>query len=423
MVRWRASARKNLAISRRRLLIAGICAVAVGGLAGPTIARDHGRHRLASSVGINQTSSDRTASKAAKASAPNKAVATKGISVFRYGEHFASGSQYERYAYVIVDRGHARAAAALPGKALIYTSGADIANFNTGVTKARAASRGWLLRDSGGAVVESDDYDGMVLADVGDRSYQQEWLQNVLALLRSTRAEGVFIDDVMSDLRSWTKGRLYPAKYPDQPSWANAMASFLEAVGPTLEARGYYVLVNADGYLSGNPDSNNGSTTVAWWQRLAPNVNGLLNEYWVQNPTDFGQLRTVGPDWNQRWDAWQGLVSVAQRAGADFFGLTYGSPTDFRSMRFGRASFLLDWNGKGGSFAYDTHERADPYNPAWTAELGRPLRRKIQLAEGVWRRRFERAIVVVNATSAPVSVLVSGVRRTIDATDALIVST
>ena len=97
-------------------------------------------------------------------------------------------------------------------------------------------------------------------------------------------------------------------------------------------------------------------------------VGGFLDEYWQQNPNDLTQLRSVGTAWYQQWRGWQRLVSVAQRAGVDFFGLTYGTQDDLQAMRYGKGSFMLDWNGKGGAFIFET-EDGDPYNPAWVADL------------------------------------------------------
>jgi hypothetical protein len=73
---------------------------------------------------------------------------------------------------------------------------------------------------------------------------------------------------------------------------------------------------------------------------------------------------------------WQRVVSVAQRAGVDFLGLTYGTHDDLQAMRFGKGSFMLDWNGKGGAF-------------------------KVEVQTGVWQRRYERGLVVVNTTRRP----------------------
>ena len=347
-------------------------------------------------------------------------VARLGVGAFALGARFTSIRDYRRYSYVVVDRSHARAAAGLPGTSLVYMSGADIANFDTGVPRSQATANGWLLKDSAGAYLEAEDYEHVQLADVGSRSYQQAWLRNVLAFLKTSRVDGVFIDDVMSDIRSWSGRKDFPAKYPSQAAWESAMASFMAVVGPALRARGYYVLANADGYLHHDARSDDGSTTVAWWRRLAPSVSGLMTEYWIQNPNDVGQLRAGGPEWYNQWAGWQRLVSVAQRAKADFFGLTYGAAGDQQPMRFGRASFLLDWNHRSGAFIFDTTGAGDPYDPAWVADLGRPLQPKVEVAAGVWRRAFARGVVVVNSTSEPVSVAVDGIARTISPADALI---
>jgi hypothetical protein len=196
------------------------------------------------------------------------------------------------------------------------------------------------------------------------------------------------------------------------------MTSFVRTVGSALKAHGYYVLVSAGGRVRDAPGADGGQADASFWRTLAPYVCGLLNEYWLQNPNDNGQLRSVGGAWYQQWRGWERLVSVAQTAGVDFFGLTYGTSDDLQAMRFGRGSFLLDWNGRGGAFIYDTPD-GDPYNPAWATDLGRPLDRKAELAAGVWRRRYDRGSIIVNATPAPVTVNVDGAPRTIQATDAL----
>jgi hypothetical protein len=348
------------------------------------------------------------------------AAATKGVGIFGLGEKFSTRNDYGRYSYVVVDRSHGRAVAGIPGTSLVYMSGADIARFNTGVAHQRAEAKGWLLRDADGNLLEAADYEHVQLADVGNRAYQQEWLRNTLAFLRTTKVDGVFIDDVMADIRSWSGRKEFPAKYPSQAAWETAMASFMQAVGPTLKAKGYYVLANADGYIHHDTRSDNGSLTVNWWRRLAPSVSGLLTEYWVQNPNDYGQLRTEGSEWFNQWTGWQRLVSVAQRAGVDFFGFMYGASDDQRAMRYGKASFLLDWNRDGGAFVYTTTDGSNPYHAVWATDIGRPLRSKVQISPGVWRRAFARGVVVVNTTSQEVSVLVNGHRDTIGSADALI---
>lgn len=349
-----------------------------------------------------------------------RALPTKGIGVIRLGDGFSQASGYGRYAYVIVGRGDASKAARFHGTTLVYMAGMDVTGFNTGVSASEARAHHWLLRDADGNLLKEDGYDNFYLADVGSSAYQRAWLRNVLAFLRSTGIRGVFIDDVLADPSGWTVGHVFPAAYPDQPSWAAAMTSFVRAVGPVLKARGYYVLLNANGRVRDSSSENSGQYDARWWRQLAPYVSGLLTEYWQQNPIDVAQLRSVGVEWFQLWRGWERLVSVAQRAGVDFFGLTHGTRDDVQAMRFGKASFMLDWNGRGGAFIFDTD--GDPYNPVWGVDLGRPLRRKVELAPGVWRRRYERGLVVVNATTVPVTVYVHGAPRTIQQTDALFLS-
>lgn len=354
-------------------------------------------------------------------SARAQAKPLQGIGLFRLGSTYRTPEAYGRYAWVVVGRHRARSAARLPGRALVYMSGADVSQgFNTGVSYERALANGWLARDEAGQLVARAGYPGVFLADVGNAEYQREWLSSVLAFLRATKVDGVYVDDVIADARTWSVGGVAPARYPTQLDWEAAMLSFVNAVGPELRRRGYYVLLNAHKFVPGDQASNDGTLEVAWWRSLAPAVSGLLTEYWMQSPPEPAKLRSTGPRWDESWAGWQRLVAVAQRAGADFFGFTYGSSTDLRALRFGRGSFLLDWHGRGGAFVYQPTDGSDPPASAFE-DLGAPVRAKVRLAPGVWRRRFERGIVVVNATAAPVTARVAGVLREIGPVDALVV--
>ncbi len=346
--------------------------------------------------------------------------ATNGTGILIFDERLSTVPGYRRYGYAVVGRHNARLLGSVPGTSLVYMSGVDVpSSFNSGVPQAAARRKGWLLKDASGSVIHSDSYDHD-LGDVGSKSYQAAWLANVLKFAKKTKADGIFIDNVLADIKSWSTSRAYPTKYPSQAAWSEAMFSFVRAVGPPLKANGLQVVVNADGYVSDDPRSNDGSLTAAWWRKLAPYVTGLLVEYWMQNPIDFPQLRVVGSEWYEQWTGWQQLVSVAQVAGKDFFGVTYGPPTAGAAMRFARGSFMLDWDGRGGALFYQPFSDSGPLRGDSISNVGRPLGKKVQLSPGVWQRRFARAIVVVNATKDQVTVRVNGERRTIDAADGLI---
>jgi len=321
-----------------------------------------------------------------------------GLGILRIGNSYQSGSGYDRYGYVIVGPGDAAAAGALPGMSLVYQSGTNVATgWSSGVPQPTALANGWLLKDAGGAYLTNAGFPGMYVGDVGSSGYQQAWVTNVSALLSRNGNDGVFIDDVIGEIVGLTGGK-YPAKYPDQASWENAMASFIEYVGPALKSRGFYVLANANKYVSGDSGTDNGALVAQWWRRLGPSVSGLMSENWAQHPLDNTKLRGTGPDWWNNWDGWANLVSVAQSMGRDFVGLQYASSTNTRVMTYGKASFLLLWNGDGGAYMFNPDGSGDPWNPAWTTDIGTPSAARYQVGSG-WRRAYSGGTVLLNPST------------------------
>jgi hypothetical protein len=292
-------------------------------------------------------------------------------------------------------------------------------SWSTGVSFDEAIASGWLLRDSAGDLVKG--LNGSLLADIGSREYQRRFADNVLAFLRKNRDDGIFLDDVIADPSIQTNG-IYPAKYPTPAAWESAMVSFVATVGASLQAQKHEVVANAVKFISGDVRSDDGTFAREFGLRLAPHVTGLAFEYWLQNSLN-GTLRATGIRWTEYWPGWQGLVSAVQRAGVDFFGIMYGTSTDVRAMRFGRGCFLLAWNGRGGALAFHMTDRSDPHHPAWVKQLGSPVGRKIERADGVWQRRYELGSVAVNATQSSVSIPINGTPTRIAPTDAVFIRT
>jgi hypothetical protein len=123
-----------------------------------------------------------------------------------------------------------------------------------------------------------------------------------------------------------------------------------------------------------------------------------MAEYWEQSPK-LQLFDTNRCCWTGHWDGWLNLAGAAQRQGADFFPLQYGASTDVRTMTYGKASFLLVWDGTGGGYIFDPVDQADPWHPAWTTAIGRPAGRRRRIGVG-WLRRYTRGVVLVNPNSA-----------------------
>jgi hypothetical protein len=351
---------------------------------------------------------------------PPPKASLKGTAIIRLGSTFHAAGGYDRYSYIVVDVNDALAAGVRkdPGTTLVYMNGTSLpANYFTGVDLSEAIAKDWVLKDANGANILNEVYEHVV-GDFGNRAYQERFLQNVVAFLKRTKNDGIFLDDVVAAPVSFTGGPL-PVRYPTPEAWENAMLSFVSTVGQGLHARGYYFLVNPSKFISGDGRSDTAELMTGWWRRLAPYVDGFMSEYWMQNAVDITQRRAIGPAWYENWQGWQSLQRVAQSAKRDFFALFYAAGTDVPVMRYARGAFLLDWNGRGGALMYEPTDRADPYHPMWVKQVGLPLQAKTQIAPGVWQRRYKKALVIVNATTRPATVRVDGKRFTIAATDAL----
>jgi hypothetical protein len=186
----------------------------------------------------------------------------------------------------------------------------------------------WILRSASGESLVNPNYPHSHLANVGSASYQRAWARRVSAAAAEGKFDGVEIDNVLGFVSGWTGGP-YPTAYPSDLAWKKAMKRFIRFVGPNLKARGLYVLANT---FNGSADdnNNNGSTDAAWWRAVAPYLNGLMAEYWEQSPVDLQLFDMNRCCWTGHWYGWLRLATTAQRSGADFFPLQYGSSADVR---------------------------------------------------------------------------------------------
>lgn len=287
---------------------------------------------------------------------------------------------------------------------MIYEAGPDVGSCNTvesltcgtGVSKEDAAAYdpSWLLRDSSGRLLYNAGYANNSIGDIGSSTFQQEWAKNAINSARAWGFDGVTIDDILGDFNGYTNAT--PAKYPTVASWQNAMVAFVASVSAQFRAAGLALYLDVQLYWGGTNDASN---DVKWWQRIAPYADALMCEYFEQNPNTLTQMYSnTHTEWTGFWDGWLKLIDVAQAAGADFWGIDYASgdaAADRRNMVYGKASFLLKWDGGDGAYFFDP-PGADPWNPAWTTDIGRPSGAMYAVGSGAYRRDYGQGTVVVN---------------------------
>jgi Hypothetical glycosyl hydrolase family 15 len=234
----------------------------------------------------------------------------------------------------------------------------------------------WFTTDPAGNRIEWSAWPGHWQMDVGDPGYQDAWAANVLDELRRYDWDGVFIDNADLDhAAGYFPGRQMQ-EYPTPTSYGAATRSFLARVGPRLMDEGYLVLPN----IQANPDL----ATPALWRDWTQFTSGGVHQYWMK----WGQ----GEDGHFGGDYWlqlQQTFEQQQRDGKLFLTGTPAPSDDVRSMRWGRASFLLGWNG--GEAGYG----AGDWHPEWTIDIGAPAGPRY-LVGTAWRREYTGGTVIAN---------------------------
>jgi hypothetical protein len=322
-----------------------------------------------------------------------------------------------RYSYVILHSWQAglipRLKSANPSiKVLVYKDvaatpsyachgGVDDAKLPAGVGYCWASANraDWFLADATGARIEFCDFPGAWQMDVGDAAYQQTWLENVRADLRSAPWDGVMLDDV-NQSETWHLCGRTIARYPTAAAYTAATESFLARVGPALRRAGYLAMPNIalDDWWS--------QDGLSRWDRWVSYSSGAIQEYFSKWGHGAGRRLTDDGTHND-WSGRQALFSRTQAAGKPFVGITYAPSDDVRSMRYARASFLLDWNRGSSALVFEptTPEAQDPYFADWTTDIGAPAGARVR-AGVAWKRVFANGIVVLDpspSTSQTVS--------------------
>jgi hypothetical protein len=261
-------------------------------------------------------------------------------------------------------------------------SGQDDALLPAGVGYCLANARhpDWFLLDDQARRCEWAGYPGHWQMDVGHPDYQRAWLENVLPELRRHGWDGVVLDNSMVTISEpYCPGRRFP-RYPTQAAYQAATRSFLAYVGPRLKAEGFLVLPNIQAHAT--------LAGVELWRDWLQFTSGGVREYWMRwgNPNShFG---------GQPWLELQDIFAEVQRQGKLFLtGTPTDGPGDVRSLRWGRASFLLGWNGGAAGFG------AGNWHPEWTVEIGMPSGPRYRVGSA-WRRDFTGGTVLANVSAS-----------------------
>lgn len=261
----------------------------------------------------------------------------------------------------------------------------------------------WIVKDRSGRPITFWGGD-LHLYDVGNKAYQDEWARRAIDYAKSGGFDGVFADDVNMGESFRSSWSAVPTKYSTDIAWTQAVESFLNNVSPKLRAAGLSLMPNVASAWNSN------RATQVRWAQIAGAYAREHYETWpsgdAQGENDINKGLLGGADW-----AWMAALhrDIVQ-ARVPFYAFPHaGGWQATNKMRYTRASYLLWYDPAiAGGYAYATgggpDTGKDPYNAAWTFDLGAPAAAAVQRSTGVWARRFARGTIVVDSNARTATV-------------------
>ncbi len=256
---------------------------------------------------------------------------------------------------------------------------------STGVQTGEADSEeSWFLHDAEGNRLEYCDYAGVMAANIGEAAYQARWLANVTERLARDGFDGVMMDDVNTFPGHCLGSRGTPlAEYATDEAYGDAVVAFMTAVGPELMDEGFIVAPN----IAMNPWND---TMLAQSVAMLPSITHWNREYWMRWD-DSENFRGAN------WQATLQTMILAQDAGRGYLGLTYGPGVEGAGAGqvYGRASWLLAWDGLSDSAWGYKAGLDDPFGPDWGPDIGLPDGPAVAVGGG-WMRAYTGGVVLIN---------------------------
>ncbi len=260
---------------------------------------------------------------------------------------------------------------------------------STGV-RADLAEESWFLHDAAGERLVYCDHPEVWAAEVGNPGYQAAWTAAVLARVTADGFDGVMLDDVNTFPGHCLGDQGTPiAEYPTDEAYGEATVAFMAAVGPALQAEGLAVAPN----IALNPWD---TTQLVQAAEMLPYVTHWVREYWMRWDVSANFL-------GDEWEATLDTMLLAQEADVGYLAITYGPGVEGASsgQRYGRASWLLAWDGESDSAWGYWGAGEDPWSEEWAQDLGRPVA-PIDRQNGAWVREYSAGWVAVNPNPFPV---------------------
>jgi hypothetical protein len=253
----------------------------------------------------------------------------------------------------------------------------------------------WFLTDRAGSRLRLVDYSFAMPMDVGNPLFAATFAQGSYANLKEDGFDGIWIDDMNIEPGHGLDGRI--AQYSDE-QYGAATTKFGSTVGDYMRSHGMIAIANV------------GMAPWIPWQlsdtlELGKHLTAVNREHYVRYGDicgPFGErFNNTASNGTPPLSSFFNETKLLQAQGTKISGVDYGytssTSDDIATMTYGRAMFLLSWDGTAGSaYFFRRCGVNDTAAPQWTASIGLPTGPVQTDAGGILTRNFQHGIVVLN---------------------------
>ncbi|PID32001.1 hypothetical protein CR970_02830 [Candidatus Saccharibacteria bacterium] len=249
----------------------------------------------------------------------------------------------------------------------------------------------WFMTHQG-SYFEYNGYPHHWHMDVMAAGYKERWLSNVLAdLQHSSVWDGVFVDNMLSDIRAYVPGRVFPDQYATLEAGHDAYADFMDFIGPELKAQGFAVVGN----------DNDVRLYPGLWERYTRNASGGYDEFWTtfggtaSEPNNLPLYGGVG------WEAH--AAEMETMAAQSKLGIAVAQDNGgvcTECTKYGFASYLLVNDGRQTYQQGYVDTPPDDFvasTPMLQWQLGNATSPRTEIETNVFQRTFDHGMAIVNA--------------------------
>ncbi len=259
--------------------------------------------------------------------------------------------------------------------------------------------RNWFWLNAEGHRVQSSD-DGKYLMNISNPDFQKYWISSLIQQMKDGMYQGVFLDSASVDLlQGWcgkadprlagTAAYHHPFKELGGKTWSQAYEAFMSHVSESLEKAGYAAIPNLGNLYTGWDktdyyDTSSGAFLESAFMTHSPSDWRMGAERLIRI-TSQNKITLLQPYLDREDDAKQRMYYIA------CYLLFKGRHTYIDYFGGGHRQEILSWY------------------PEYDLDLGAPMESisnlsQLSTPEGVYMRRYERGLAIVNPTDDPVNV-------------------